>query len=633
MQEDSTQTTQQFDQTQIRHLPHHAGVYLMYNHQDQIIYIGKAKNLQQRVKQYFAKNADPRPFVSTLPKVLKSIQTISTQNEKEALLLERNLIFQHQPKHNIALKFNSGHLYLMLDMKQKWPRLVVRRLSQKQKIQKQSHLLFFGPYLSGSDLRAMLRVIESVFQLRTCDERDFRNRSRPCLQYQIKRCSGPCVLPVDPADYQEEVHAVNQFLRGKSPQLIRSLQDKMQIASQQLAFEKAARYRDQIKAIERSLTPQNVTFTQGNQDVIGWYRQGDWVQIVLLQIRQGVLLKAYPFTLEEQAAECDELLNTFIHLYYDELNPPPTVIVPFLPTEHITLQNYLQEIKTTKVVLKVPQRGRLLQVLQMAQQNAEQSFFQAQKASQQREKTLIALKKVFKLQQIPFHIECFDISLFQGEAPIASQVVFEQALPRKKLYRTYHIKQVQGTDDYAMLREALQRRLTRGIAQENLPQLLVIDGGKGQLNVAVSVVQDLGLEGIDVISLAKARMIKNTDDAVVKHSHERVFISGVKAAIPLQIGSAIYRLLTQLRDEAHKTAIQAHRKHRIKQRLSSPLDEIAGVGIKRRKLLLSVFKSLEGVYQASVEDLAKVSGISQSLAERIFHALHHDELSIDTNNT
>jgi excinuclease ABC subunit C len=624
----SSKTQSSFDQSQLDYLPQTPGVYLMYNHQEQIIYVGKAKNLKTRVKQYFAKTPDPRPFVSLLPQVLKRIQTMSTHNEKEALLLERSLILEHQPKHNVALKFGSGHLYLMLDPKDRWPRLYVRRLSQKHKLrdQKKHKYQFFGPYLSGSDLRAMLRVIESTFQIRTCDDRDFRNRSRPCLQYQIKRCMGPCVLKVDPNDYQDEVQAVIQLLRGKYPQLINGLQDKMRQASQQLAFEKAAHYRDQIQAIERSLIPQNVTFIKGDQDVIGLYREGDWVQIVVLEIRKGVLLKSHPFALEEQAAETEDLLNTFMHLYYSSVMVPPSeILLPLMPSHRYALELRLQEIKKSKVHCKIPQRGRFLQVLTMAQQNAEQSFFQAQKALQNREKTLIDLKKLCVLQQIPFHIECFDISIFQGEAPIASQVVFEYALPRKNKYRTYHIKNVQGTDDYAMLREALLRRLQRGITDNNLPQLLVIDGGKGQLNVAVSVLTDLELYGIDIISLAKARVIKTTDNTTVKHSHERIFIPGVKAAISLRIGSAIYRLLTYLRDEAHNTAIKAHRKQRIKHRLSSPLDEIPGIGMKRRKALLKRFGSLEGIFQASIADLHQVSGISEKLAANIYYHLHEKD--------
>ena len=607
-------------QTYLASVATSSGVYLMYDHHETVIYVGKAKNLRARLKQYFAKTPDPRPFVLTLPQVLSHIQTISTHNEKEALILERTLILKHAPRFNIAIKFGSGHLYLKLDQKKTWPRFYVtrKRLDDGAK--------YFGPYLSGSDLRAMTHIVERAFQIRTCDDRDFRNRARPCMQFQIKRCSAPCVLPVDRQDYQEELDGASRFLQGKHPDLIRELKEKMFNASKALEFERAARLRDQIQAIERSLESQEVAGLSGDHDVVGLFRSADHAQIIILEVRGGVLLRSRPFALENQGADNAQLLSSFLHLYYAEGTPvPKEILVPVDPQELQALKACLVDIREGAVHIKSPQRGRLARLLSMAEQNAEQSFFQAQKATKAREETLVKLKKLLKLSQIPRRIECFDISIFQGEAPVASNVVFEDALPRKQKYRVRIIKTVEGTDDFAMMREAITRRFQNVSEQAEFPHLLVVDGGKGQLGVAVAVLEDLNLNYIDVIGLAKARYKGEDEDGGSKHSSERVFLPGIKSGIVLRPGTSSFRLLTQVRDEAHRVAINAHRRRRSRQRLSSPLDEVPGIGPKRRKVLLKTFGSLRGVYQASAEDLAMVPGISRQLAQSIYQAFRSDE--------
>ena len=587
----------------------------MRDHERAIIYVGKAKNLRVRLRQYFAKTPDPRPFVLTLPRVLSEIQTISTHNEKEALLLERTLILEHQPQYNVALKLGSGHLYVRLDRRAPWPKFSVTRHP------KDDGARYFGPYLSGSDMRVMLRVVERAFQVRTCDDRDFRNRSRPCLQYQIKRCSGPCTLAVDRDEYLSEVEGACRFLLGKHPELLSELHAKMSEASSTLEFERAARYRDQIQAIERSLQPQEVAGVYGDHDVIGLFREGDAAQITVMEIRGGVLLRSRPLSLAQQGADDGALIETFLHIYYAEGTPVPREILVPRPLEHApALAERLSELRGGAVRVYQPQRGRLVRLIEMAQQNAEHSFFQAQQATRAREESLIQLKRLLRLRQIPRHMECFDISIFQGEAPIASTVVFQDGLPRKKRYRTRKIKSVEGTDDFAMMREAITRRIERGLLEDDLPQLLVVDGGKGQLGVASAVLSDLGVDQIDVIGIAKSRYQGEDETGESRHSMERVFMPGIKAPIMLKPGTAPYRLLTQIRNEAHRVAITAHRRQRSRQRLSSPLDEIRGVGPSRRKLLLKSFGSLRGVYEASERDLAAVPGISAALARRIYKA-------------
>ena len=474
-------------------------------------------------------------------------------------------------------------------------------------------------------MRAMLRVIERAFLVRTCDDRDFRNRARPCLQYQIKRCAGPCVLPINRSHYLDEVEGATRFLEGRHPELLDELNQKMMMAAEELEYERAARYRDQIQAIERSLQPQEVAGASGDHDVLGLYRQDAATQIVMMEIRRGALLRSRPFSFDEQGADDRALIETFIHMYYEEGTPIPREIIVPIPLEHNeALTERLAELRGGAVKILSPTRGRSRRLIDMAQQNAEHAFFQAQQALRSREEALLKLKRLLRLTQLPRRMECFDISTFHGEAPIASTVVFEDGLPRKRKYRTRKIQTVEGTDDFAMMREAITRRLRNALetdhGDEDLPQLLIVDGGKGQLAVAVSVLGDLGIDGIDVIGLAKSRFLGEEEDGQLKRSAERVFLPGVKAPIPLRPGTAPYRLLTQIRDEAHRVAISAHRKRRSRNRLRSPLDEVKGVGPKRRKLLLKTFGSLRGVYEASQRDLAAVPGVSDDLAAKIYQA-------------
>lgn len=641
-------------------LPRCPGVYIMRGAGGEVIYVGKAKDLRARLRQYFPTSRDgaaqdPRPFVATLPRALTALDTITTATEKEALLLERELILTHAPKHNVALKFGSGHLYLRLDGRADWPRVEVLRDPRRDE-RAQAGARLFGPYLSGADLRAMLTVVERTFKLRTCDDRDFKNRSRPCMQHQIKRCLAPCALAVDRADYAAEVEGAAMFLRGERPALRAELERRMREAAAALEFERAARYRDQVAAIDRSLEPQAVThFTGGARecDAVGVYREGDQVQVALLEVRGGVLLRARPFSFEEQGASTPDLLATLLHLYYAESPPPPEVLLdpaalslsadahaaadsdadadadagadadgaadadPAAASPALgalgALAERLRELWGGAVRVSAPARGQRRRLVEMAAQNAEQAFFQAQRALGARQEALWEVKRLLRLSQVPWRAECYDISLFHGEAPYASQVVFEGGVPRRADYRVRRIEGVGGTDDFAMLREALTRRLRAGLAEGDLPQLLVIDGGKGQLAVAVAACEDLGVRGVDVVSLAKSRAKEGG------RTDERVFLPGARDPVPLRPGSPSFRLLTQLRDEAHKTALSAHRKARSAARLRSPLDELPGVGPARRKALLRAFGDLDGVARAPLEELAAV--VPAGVARAVWEAL------------
>ena len=605
--------------TDIDRLPTAPGVYLMRDAEGQILYVGKAAQLRARVRQYFGRTSDTRFFISFLEDVLDSVDVLVTSNEKEALILENELIKRHQPRFNVLLKDDKSFLHLRIDDRVEWPRIQVVRRPRRDGAR------YFGPYHSAGKIRETLRLVERFFQLRNCDDLTFKNRSRPCLQYQIKRCPGPCVLPVDRVAYQEMTQEVMLFLQGKRDQLARQLEAKMNQAAAEMAYEQAARYRDQLQAVRDSLEKQQMVDQRAiDRDVYGLYREGGLLQIVILQIRRGRLLGSQTFGFERQGTPDSEVLSTFVNLYYSNGAPVPhEVLVPTDLNGMAALGQHLAELAGRNTTLKQPRRGAGRRLLDLAAKNAEHAFFLARREETLRDGALVRLKARLRLANLPIRIECFDISLFQGAAPVASKVVFEGGVPKRSDYRHYRIRTVEGTDDYGMMREVLLRRLRRGLAEEDLPHLIVVDGGKGQLNVALAAVADLGIEGVDVVALAKSRVLDDEADPDVKptRSSERVFLPNVREPIPLRAHTDELFVMTHLRDEAHRFAITFHRKRRKKAQFSSPLDGIPGVGPARRRALLRHFGSLRAVRGADVEALAAVPGVGSSLAQEIYDAL------------
>jgi excinuclease ABC subunit C len=604
-------STDWIDDTLLK-LPEFPGVYLMKDKAAGIVYVGKAKNLKQRVRQYFGQSSDQRYFVQHLPDILGSIETIVTSTVKEALILENELIKKYQPRFNVLLRDDKNFLHIRVDKKEKWPRLrVVRR-------PKHDGRQYFGPYHSASKLRATLKLLERYFQLRTCDENTFKNRSRPCLQYQIKRCPAPCVLPVDQSVYAQRVDEVVLFLQGRTNDLSNRLQEKMLAASEALLFEDAARYRDQLHAIRDSLEKQHMVKHQKiDQDVWGVHREGGFVTLTIMEVRQGRLAHTHNFDLEKQGVNTDVLLSTTCNLYYSDGRFVPDEVILSESAEYMdVIADALTETKGRKVRLVTPKRGPSRRLVEIACMNAEHRFFQNRKETLVRHQGLERLQEQLGLSAYPEVIECFDISLFQGGEPVASKVCYVAGVPARKYYRHYKIKTVEGTDDFAMMREVLIRRLKRGIEQGELPNLLVIDGGRGQLNVALAVVQDLGIDSIDLIGLAKART-KNDEDSTHR-TRERVFMPSIKNPIALREHTDEYRLLTSLRDEAHRFAITFHRKLRRERNFKSVFDGLAGVGDERQKRLLRHFGGRQGLEKASVEALQEVPGIGAELASKIY---------------
>ena len=441
------------------------------------------------------------------------------------------------------------------------------------------------------------------------------------------------MLPIDKHRYDQHVHDVIRFLNGREAELVKSLEEKMSHAADAMEYELAARYRDQIRAVSSSLIDQNmVQIKQLDQDVYGIYREGASIQLAVLLIRSGKMVGSRTFEFEETGIPDDEMLSTFTNLFYNSgTTIPDEVLLPAEPRSVDALATYLSDIKGRKVQLKFPQRGASRRLIEMASKNAEHAFFQARRDQTARDGGLVKLKDRLQLTNVPHRMECFDISIFQGSEPVGSCVRFEGGAPMRGGYRHYTIKEVDGTDDYGMMREVLLRRLKRGLKSGDLPHLIIVDGGKGQLNVALAVLKDLEVDGIDVVGLAKARVVDGVVDGAdgVVRSSERVFLPGVKNPVVLKSHSHECYLMTQIRDEAHRFAITHHRKRRLKKNFRSSIDNIPGIGPSRRAALLRHLGSLKAVREASLETLASVPGFNSALAERVYH-WYQDGGNIDT---
>ncbi len=602
----------------IDRIPTDPGCYLMKGEGGEVVYVGKARNLRARVRQYFGATSDTRYFVGLLDRYLEDVEVIITASEKEALILENELIKRHQPRFNVELKDDKSFLHLRIDDRVEWPKVDVVRRPRRDGAR------YFGPYHSASKVRETLKIAERYFQIRNCDDLSFKNRSRPCLQYQIKRCPGPCVLPVAREAYLDGVRDLTLFLRGRHDELLEALRRRMASASEAQRYEQAARLRDQIRAIDGSLQPQQVVLGQEiDRDVLAVYREGGALQIAVMLVRRGRLVGSRNFGFDEQGTPDAEVLSTFVNLFYSAGNPvPDEVLLPVEVDGADALAERLAELRGRRVRVRVPQRGAGRRLVEMAARNAEHAFFQARRSEAVRDGGLVRLKERLRLMNLPYRIECYDISIFQGASPVGSQVVFEGGVPKRSDYRHYKVRHVEGTDDFAMMREVLLRRLRRGVSEGRLPDLVVVDGGKGQLGVALAVLEDLAIEGVDVVGLAKSRVVEGVDGAGgVKRSRERVFLPGVREPVALRSHTDELFLLTHLRDEAHRFAITFHRKLRGKGTLRSALDEVPGVGPARRRALLKAFGSVKGIRAAGVEAIAAVPGIGPGLARAVVEAL------------
>ncbi len=613
------------------------GVYLFKDSSDKVIYVGKADNLRSRVRSYFNRSGsgDGRQLVPLLVSAARDVDIVVVANTKEALLLENQLIKQHQPRFNVKLKDDSNYLSIRLDTRHEWPRVdLVRKI-------RRDGTRYFGPYDSATSVRRTLQVLNRHFQPRTCSDSVLKNRSRPCILFQIKRCPAPCVdsLAPPPREYAANVDAAALFLEGRGEELCAGLEERMRIASESLEFEHAARLRDQSRAVRRVLIKQQVVFTHGkDEDVFGFARQDDIAQVHLLKVRRGHLRDIRRFNLAGLKLGDAEVVGSFVNQYYAARvstpgDLPHRVLVPFDLEDAEAKEAWLSECAGRRVEVRRPQRGRSRKVMDTACRNAEVALEEADRDENRRQDILDRLAVKLRLPTRPETIDCADISLFQGSEAVGSVVRFRDALPFKDGYRRFKVRTVAGTDDFAMMYEVLTRHLKRCAEAGDLPDLLVVDGGKGQLGVARAAARDLGLDDLALASLAKSRVTDAPAHAASaagappregdrsQRSDERVFLPGAKDPLILRQSSAELLLLARLRDEAHRFAITYHRRRRKAATLKSALDEIAGVGPSRRKALLTAFGSVDGVRVAPTEALATVAGIGPALAGKIKAAL------------
>lgn len=593
-------------------VPPRPGVYLLKDDRGKVIYVGKAKSLRSRVRSYF-RGGDERHQVRFLLRRVADIETLVTSNDKEALILENNLIKQYKPRYNIRLKDDKSYVSVKVTVRDEWPRILVTR-----KIKKDGSK-YYGPYHSAWSVRETLDTIRKVIPLRTCSDGVFRNRARPCLEYQIKRCLAPCCLPVDPEEYRRHLREAVMLLEGKSPELVRKLRDDMVRAAEELRFEDAARMRDRVRAIERTGERQQAVAHGGaDQDIFGLYREAGFVEAQVLFVRHGKLTGNQTYSFEDIDLTDEELLAALLTQFYQgDRYIPEEILVPFDLEDAATREEMLGERKGAKVRLFRPQRGDKVRLVEMAAENAAHGFRERRDANRSRERMAEDLQTRLHLRSAPKRIECYDISNIHGTLAVGSMVTFDEGEPDKNRYRRFRIKTVEGSDDFAMMYEVLKRRFSRAKQEGEYPDLVVIDGGKGQLNVALEVFRELEITEVDVVGLAKMRVERDVRATEISRSDERVFLPGRKNPVVLRQNSAALFLLTRLRDEAHRFAITYHRELRGKDRLRSPLDDIPGIGPERRKALLKTFGSLSRIAAADVDRIAEVPGITRETAEAI----------------
>lgn len=662
-------------------LPASPGVYLFKDRKGTVVYVGKAKSLRSRVRSYFQEGStDSRYFIPILQRTIGDLETIVTGSEKEAAILENNLIKEHRPRYNVKLRDDKDYISLRLDPKEDWPRLwVVRRPSA----QPNDTARYFGPYHSATAARRTLHLVNKHFQLRTCSDKELRSRKRPCLQYQIKRCPAPCVLDVDRGWYDEQVRAVAMFLDGRHDELSGELSSRMQAAARAMRFELAAVYRDQLAAIDKVREEQRVVSVDAvDRDVLGLHREGDLVELALLHVRRGKLADVATLSIRGAEVPDEEVVAAFLAQHYLSADGssrtsgeapsdpatatpiPDEIIVPVLPDAASGTAEWLSERAGHKVALVLPRRGARVDLLRLANDNASHAFTEKRRAADDVEERLTQLKERLRLPTVPRRIECCDISHLGGRDTVGAVVALTDGVPDKRRYRTFHVhgdaacaKATDGAptpgggagaddeggepvvvagDDYRAMYEVLARRFRRGLKREeekaasaeleavreddlagvpdaapesegewDLPDLFVVDGGKGQLAVALAAARDLGLHDLPIVALAKEK-----ENVLGETLVDRVYLPGQKNPIPLKSHSASMFFLARARDEAHRFSNRARERLGKKKRMRSVLDDVPGIGPKTKQQLLTHLGSIKAIKAADDAALLAVPGVT-----------------------
>lgn len=610
----------------IKEFPTQSGVYLMKSSLDKIIYVGKAKNLRSRVRSYFLDSKDHSNKTRALVHNIFEIEYLLTKTEVEAFLLEASLIKKHRPKYNIRLKDDKSYPYIQLSWQDDYPRLYLSR-----KVRKDGSL-YFGPYTSGGAVFGTIRFLNRLFKIRDCTDHVFKSRTRPCMTHQIGRCTAPCVKLVTKDEYRNDVEGAKDFLKGRSKKLIKDLEKKMRIAADEEKFEVAARMRDSMSSIKSIIEKQTVIndTSEKDQDIVSFHGDERGVLIETIHVRSGRVIGNRPHFLpnvdpQSKDEDAREWLASFLNQYYEDNFIPDDVLLSVDLGNDINklLQDVLKERSGQEVIVRFATDTKGQDLIEMASQNAKAHFEKYVSKDNEKKKGLDDIKTKLNLPHRPMRIECFDISHFQGAETVASQVVFEEGVPAREHYRRYKIKTVSGVDDFASMYEVLKRRFNHSEYEE--PQLIVVDGGKGQLSMAVKILQEIGKTHIPVVGLAKARTISDFKAEDVTQTEERFYLPGRSNPVVFKTNTEAYQILTGLRDEAHRFAITYHRKLREQSSLESELDYVVGLGEKRKKALLTKFKSVDEIRQAEVEEIAEIKGFNRVLAERVLLQLNETD--------
>lgn len=598
---------------QLEALPARPGVYLFKDSRDNILYVGKAASLRHRVASYFGPSKDLSGKTLRMTGQVADLDYYVTDSEQEAILLECSLIKKHRPHYNVRLKDDKTYPYLKLTIGEDWPRAHLTRRLVKDGAR------YFGPFASAGSVHTTVALLERLFHLRSCRKAITGNEHRPCLEYHINRCSGPCIGAVTREEYRQAVDQVVLFLEGRQERILKDLRSRMALAAGKMDYEKAASIRDQIRAVEAVIEKQKIASAAGDMDAIAFAQDGDQAFALVFFIRQGRLVGREPFTLAGARDETpSRIMTNFVQQFYSSATYVPKRILMQHPLEDASiLQQWLEGKRGKKLELQVPQKGIGKELVDMVADNAREGMEQSRiRSIAEPEVLTIALEelqKMLSLPALPQRIECYDISNIQGTSAVGSMVVFEGGLPRKSHYRRFQIRTVAGADDYAMLQEVLERRFKRaakevgdGSAWAALPDLVLIDGGRGQLNAALGAMEEVGVGSIACASIAK--------------EEEAVFAPHLAQPIVLPRESPALRLLQRARDEAHRFALGYYRKVHRRHTFASSLDGIPGVGAKRKRALLRRFGSVAAMRQASLEELESVEGMTGSAARKLKNA-------------
>ena len=618
-------------QHKLQTLPQAPGVYLMKDDAGHVIYVGKALSLRNRVRSYFQAGDDGRVLYQALVSRIADFDYVVTNTEKEALILENNFLKQFKPKYNIRLTDDKSYICLAIDVTEPYPRVQLptgKQRAEMSKLQKErtkrNGVTYFGPYTSSREARETIRLLNRAFPLRKC-KIDAR-RKRACLHHQMGAQCGYCA-GMEEDSYRKMLDQVMLVLNGKYDEVLGALATQMKQEAADQHFERAAQIRDRIRAIRRTFEKQMITSIHSpDRDIFGYHQGPGAVEIVVMFVRNGKLGDFASFTFSLQHISAEDAFTSFLKQFYGQQRyVPREVLIPVQTEEAEPLAAYLSDLEGRKVDVTCPKRGGKKRLIELAVRNAQNSFRAKISRQESNERLLEILKRKLKLRTLPERIECFDISNIQGRLAVGAMVTFDKATPNKARYRRFKIRTVTQSDDFAMMREVLRRHLSKVMEQDQLPNLLIVDGGKGQLSQATQILAQKGITTVDVIGLAKTRLLAKPGQSEKVKISERIFSPGRPAPIVLPADSPELHLLQRVRDEAHRFAITYHRELRKKHLIADPLAEIPAVGKARRAALLDHFGHVGRVRDAAVEEIAQVRGISPEIAQAIHHHLHRQK--------